>query len=100
MKALASSYARALDARDTRTFNAQLEAMKVAINAARQGTPTALMREPVGGEKYKDYQQGLTRLVAQIDKAETYARAGDLARAKGEAEGFKLLRNHYHKKYK
>lgn len=100
MKLIASSYRTVLKTDSPEEFNQELMIMKQATILAEQEIPNKLKGQDKDSTSMKDYRQGLTMLIDEIDSAKALVDAGQFDRAKQAAEQFKQLRSEYHKKYK
>lgn len=92
MRAMAGSYKGATNASDAATLKTELQSMKEHATRAK-ADPTMN-----SGPDSQVFNEGLGKLIAQIDNAIALVDAGKLQEAKDATDMLKKTRGEYHKK--
>lgn len=92
MRAMAGSYKGATSASDAATLKSELQTMKEHATKAKADP------EFNKGPDSKVFNEGLGKLIAQIDEAIALVDAGKLQEAKDVTDNLKKTRAEYHKK--
>jgi|SRR5476649_790729 len=100
MDILAASSSTVLKSDNVDVVKKALADMHDAALDARQATPAKLKGEPADSAKMKDFRQGMTHLIGQIEQAQALAAKGDLQQVKAVAKQFKQTRDENHAKFR
>ena len=98
MSNLAANYSAVMKTDDLATLQHALNGMHDAAMDARNGTPPKLKGQPADSAQMKDYRQGITHLLGQIEQAQALAQKGDIKQAKVVAGQFKQTETENHAK--
>ncbi|XBS69402.1 cytochrome b562 [Acerihabitans sp. KWT182] len=100
MDALAANYSAVLKTDDLATLQHALNGMHDAAQDARSGTPPKLKGQAADSAQMKDFRQGITTLLGQIEQAQALAQKGDIKQAKAVAAQFKQTEKENHAKFR
>ncbi|WP_213990899.1 cytochrome b562 [Sodalis sp. dw_96] len=100
MDALAANYSAVMKTDDLATLQHALGGMHDAALDARNGTPPKLKGQPADSAQMKDFRQGITHLLGQIEQAQALAQKGDIKQAKVVAADFKQTEKENHAKFR
>ncbi|QWA11787.1 cytochrome b562 [Sodalis ligni] len=100
MDALAANYSAVMKTDDPATLQHALNGMHDAALDARNGTPPKLKGQPADSAQMKDFRQGITDLIGQIEQAQALAQKGDIKQAKAVAAQFKQTEKVNHAKFR
>lgn len=100
MDILAANNNAALKASNPDALKQALAAMHAAALDARERTPAKLKGQPADSAQMKDFRQGMTTLVGQIEQAQGFAEKGDIAGAQTVVKQFKQTRDANHAKFR
>ncbi|MEA9390327.1 cytochrome b562 [Acerihabitans sp. TG2] len=100
MDILAANVSTVMKSDNVDTLKKALANMHEAAMDALKDTPPKLQGQPADGPKMKDYRQGMTNLINQIEQAQALAAKGDVAQVKVVAKQFKQTRDENHAKFR
>ncbi|WP_337264462.1 MULTISPECIES: cytochrome b562 [unclassified Serratia (in: enterobacteria)] len=100
MDTIASNYKTVLKTDSVDTLKLSLENMRAAAVSAEKGTPSKLKGKAHDSAEMKDFRQGMTTLIGQIDQSLALANQGKLEEARKVAQDFKQTRDTNHKKFR
>jgi len=100
MKSMGKSFSSAEKTDDLAVIKTELAALRESATQAQKLVPEHLKNQPEDSADRKLYAEGLTKLLTQIDAAQTSANSGKLDETKLALANLKTLRTEYHKKLK
>lgn len=100
MDIIAANYKTVLKTDSVDTFKQSLQKMRDAATDSMKGTPPKLENKAPDSSEMKDFRQGLTTLIGQIDQSMALANQGKLEDARKVAQEFKQTRDTNHKKFR
>ncbi len=100
MDILAANSSTLLKSDNVDTVKKALADMHEAALDARKATPPKLKGQPADSPQMKDYRQGMTNLIGQIEQAQALAAKGDMQQVKVVAKQFKQTREENHAKFR
>jgi soluble cytochrome b562 len=100
MSLMASNYAAAKKATAETDFLTSMQKMRDAAVDANKLLPDALAGKGADDAQVKDYHNGFTKLLGQIDQSVALAKQSKLDDAKKALDAIALTRGEYHKKFK
>ncbi len=100
MDILAANYGAVQKSDDAATLKKALAGMHEAALDAREGTPPKLKGQPADSPQMKDFRQGMTSLIDQIEQAQALVEKGDVKQAKVVTAQFQQTRNENHAKFR
>ncbi|WP_410013341.1 cytochrome b562 [Sodalis sp. C49] len=100
MDILNANYSKVVKSDNLDTLKPALANMHEAALDARNGTPPKLKGQPADSPQMKDFRQGMSTLIGQIEQAQALADKGDLKQAQAMAKQFQQTRNENHAKFR